>query len=1754
MNLIAKMLLVCLPLGLSAQPSALKNLSPRLNKHSILFTENDGQITSLDGIPQPQILFTAGSAGIKLFINSSGIQYQFVRPFEKKSKNAKFAERQLDEADSVQILRLDMKLAGAQIPDQVIKEGLETSVENFYLAHCPQGITNVKQYKRITFKNVYPGIDWVIYDNNGMLEYDFVLQPGADISRIQMQYSGADEISIAADGSLLVTTALGTVKEHSPVSFQGSEKVNSSFLLNNNFVGFKAKYNTALPLRIDPNIVWATYYGGSSFEEGHATAVDKTGNIYLAGDTYSTNGIASSGGLQTVLRGFRDAFVAKFDNAGQRIWATYYGGVGYESALSCATDKNNNIYVIGNTNSVSGVSTAGSHQPSFGGINDAYLLKLNSNGQRQWATYYGGSKDETGFSCTVDTAANVYIAGRTNSTNRIASGGAQNSFGGNVDAFLAKFNTNGVRQWGTYYGGTALDYGYGCVSESNGTVYLTGTSTSTSGIATSGSFQTTRSGPSDAFLVKFSTSGVRQWGTYFGGDSVEDGLGCCIDLNSKIFITGATESASNLAVGGFSTVYEGSGDAFLVAFNSAGSRQWSTYYGGDGFDAAYACVADSIGNLTITGSTFSNNGIAAGGFQSDLIGDADCFAAKFTNSGLRVWGTYYGGNQVEFGNSLALGSSGNIFIAGYTTSSTGMATGGYQNTLQGFSDAFLLRINDRAVSNISFYNQFSAAYAPELLDTTTTENNNPTPIRVSADGSKATYANYYNKDANVLINNISFRIKEDITGANKDIYGFMDTAFNASVAPQIRRCYYNHPTFLNNGNLFRNVTIQILDVSTNTILDEYPVQVYKAPLLLVHGLYGNAETFKNFEKDFLFAAGANLYPGTPQTSPFVLRAAYNYSDGLVKNNSVMKLNIDRLLRQMVKQKYSTGKVDIIAHSMGGLVSRAYIQDPYNIQPYRNDIHKLITLNTMHAGSQFADCISNPNSDCALWALIQQYIKTNSPTVPVGMGELGANSQVVDSLLNSYTVAKNKLVPTASVSTTIATLVKGPSEPCAGAGIATQNLNIFSGETNDEMVALSSQQGNILPAKGNFTSCHENAVNTTGVYTQLGTLINQNPNATNFDIDGYLPTGLTYTPISVPNKVGNQTVSINTPAHGAVVRPGQVISITALGSTLTKRMELYIGNAYVNTTAHDTTGKNINYSYTIPNGTTGVLRMVAVARDSVNAFVYDTLSVRVLPLAVLDSVRTYPQHIIVPEFMRTSFEVYGYYSDGAVRALSSMPDVTYTVNNTMIASRTTGTEIQGNKADTTSILISYLGKTHRTPIEVLVGQDYQRAAFFVNDTLLCPGTTGSFTNTSTGNPVSYNWSFEGGSPATSTLANPVITYNTNGKYDVELITTFAGGIKDTLKFKDYIDVGGSIPNNPGSVTVTGGKTKVCPGDTTTYTLNPVFNATSYFWVAPVGGTIVSGQGTITARIAYGAGFTQDDSLRVAAINKCGTSTFKAIAVKRNEPSPPSAIVGLKDGMCGLLNVLYTVDFVDSIYFNWRYVFGNAVIASGQGTNNMRANYSSSFISDTLKVSAMNTCGTSIEKSLTIKALPIQPVSITGSVTVCANQNNVPYSCEVLQGASTYTWTGPTGSRISDGITTSTTNTLTTTSRNVTVNFGTASGNISAKGNNACGTGAGRFQAITVNACLAATALSKEGNRMTALVYPNPALGNAFVKISNATGEVIVRVVDMSGRIIWESMRTANRNIEIPARQFAPGTYMVIIQHNSETIAEKLIKTN
>ncbi len=167
-----------------------------------------------------------------------------------------------------------------------------------------------------------------------------------------------------------------------------------------------------------------------------------------------------------------------------RVWGTYYGGHGDDRGMSCAVDNDNFVYLSGYTSSNSAIANSG-YQNTYGGNFDAFLVKFNASGVRQWATYFGGSDLDFSYSCTIDNSNNVYLAGLTTSTNLNSNAGHQNTFGGGgVDAFLAKFNSSGAILWSTYYGDAGNDVGRHCIVDGQNNVYLAGYTNSSDNILT----------------------------------------------------------------------------------------------------------------------------------------------------------------------------------------------------------------------------------------------------------------------------------------------------------------------------------------------------------------------------------------------------------------------------------------------------------------------------------------------------------------------------------------------------------------------------------------------------------------------------------------------------------------------------------------------------------------------------------------------------------------------------------------------------------------------------------------------------------------------------------------------------------------------------------------------------------------------------------------------------------------------------------------------------------------------------------------------------------------------------------------------------------------------------------------------------------------------------------------------------------------------------------------------------------------------
>ncbi len=323
--------------------------------------------------------------------------------------------------------------------------------------------------------------------------------------------------------------------------------------------------------------VWATYYGLSG-DWLTAVAVDGNGNILVGGRSLSGTSTLhfTAGAYQTVNNSAYDCIIAKFNSGGQRMWGSYYGGTGAEYLSDIVADQSNNVVFCGYTTSTNFISSPGSHQPAYGSLNsaeDGMLVKLSADGStRLWGTYYGGTLKDMAMNVAVDQSNNIYMCGQTQSTAAIGTSGAykQNFIGGIYDCFLAKFSSAGVRQWGTYFGGSQGDICFNglCIdSKNNALVYAT--TGSSDFIATADAYQAAPAGNDEAFLMKFSPTGSRLWGTYYGGAIDELAYGIAADGLSGVTIAGTTHSRSGIATSGsYQPNFNGNAwpDAYVVHF------------------------------------------------------------------------------------------------------------------------------------------------------------------------------------------------------------------------------------------------------------------------------------------------------------------------------------------------------------------------------------------------------------------------------------------------------------------------------------------------------------------------------------------------------------------------------------------------------------------------------------------------------------------------------------------------------------------------------------------------------------------------------------------------------------------------------------------------------------------------------------------------------------------------------------------------------------------------------------------------------------------------------------------------------------------------------------------------------------------------------------------------------------------------------------------------------------------------------------
>jgi hypothetical protein len=576
-----------------------------------------------------------------------------------------------------------MRFLGADAAARV--EGREPlpGTSNYFTGSDPAGwITGIPTFDGCAVRRVLPGVDLVWHgDAAGHLTYDLVVAPGADAGSIAFTLDGTRSTSVAPDGSLRATTALGELRQSRPVAFQfvagTRQAVRVAFSTGpDGAVRFDlGAYDRGRELVIDPSLSYATYLGGTSGEIAYAGAVDGSGAAYVTGFTTSLD-FPTQSPLQTTASGSFEAFVTKISAGGASIaYSTYLGGAGEDRGYAVAVDASGNAYVAGKTTSA-GFPVVNAAQSAIGGSADAFVAKLSASGSSlAYSTFIGGGGDECAISAgiAVDSTGAAYVTGGTSSTNFPVQSAAQSSAGGGGDAFVTKVGAAGSSfAYSTYVGGSASDWGTGIAVDSSGAAYLTGC-TRSSDFPTLSSFQSAYGGGgwTDGFVTKIASSGSSfAYSSFLGGTGSDGGNGIAVDSSGAAYVAGQTDSTDFPLQSPYQGTHGGGvNDAFVAKVGTQGSTLvYSTYLGGSSNDWGTGIAVNGAGEAVVAGHTASSDFPVAFPTQASLGGQIDIFLTQFGASGSALaFSTYLGGSSAEFARGLGL-TSGVACVAGQSNS------------------------------------------------------------------------------------------------------------------------------------------------------------------------------------------------------------------------------------------------------------------------------------------------------------------------------------------------------------------------------------------------------------------------------------------------------------------------------------------------------------------------------------------------------------------------------------------------------------------------------------------------------------------------------------------------------------------------------------------------------------------------------------------------------------------------------------------------------------------------------------------------------------------------------------------------------------------------------------------------------------------------------------------------------------------------------------------------------------------------------
>ncbi len=732
-------------------------------KLPLSFEQNSGQTDS-------RVRFLAHGAGYTLFLTD---QEATLRLDMTSKSNASKLAGPSNPTGSERTSSVAVRLALASSNPRPNVHGLEIQPghSNYFVGNDPaKWHRNVPQFARVKYDGVYPGVDLIYYGNQGHLESDYIVAPGADAHQIAVCIEGADTLKVNSSGDAIITTAAGELSLHQPLAYQGTngtrQEVAANYVLRGpGLLGIQlGPYDSRQPLVIDPVVDYATFLSGSTGATfGNGIAVDLTGDAIIVGSTSATDFPVTSGAFQSVNQDPSGAsgYIAKLNGNGTALlFATYLGGTGKtgegDVTDAVAVDASGDVYVVGVTHSVDfPFTTSGLQIVNKNNFSSGYLSKLDPTGSTLlYSTYLGGSVGDASYAVALDRNANAYVTGFTSSNDFPTTPGTAlqtSTKAGNPTAYVTRIDTtksgSASLVYSTLLGGSVYDIGHGIAVDANFNAYITGQTKSPDfPITSTNAFQAAMKGTAgNAFIAQIDTTTPDHlvYSTYLGGTATnnpgqlglgDNGVGIALDLNSNAYVMGNAESADfPTTPGAFqATPANKSQVVFIARFDTtkslASSLVYSTLLGGANFEEAGGIAVDAVGNSYLVGSTDSQNFpvlpgapqlMHSGPNQNPFVTVLDPTGSTLTFS------TYYGGNNGDDGTAIAIDSPStpNVYITGITASANFPVTPGAFQTTFKTGGPFVVKLSPTAATGvltaplaIAFGNQVvRTASAPQTL-------------------------------------------------------------------------------------------------------------------------------------------------------------------------------------------------------------------------------------------------------------------------------------------------------------------------------------------------------------------------------------------------------------------------------------------------------------------------------------------------------------------------------------------------------------------------------------------------------------------------------------------------------------------------------------------------------------------------------------------------------------------------------------------------------------------------------------------------------------------------------------------------------------------------------------------------------------------------------------------------------------------------------------------------------------------------------